>query len=104
MKVPSEFHFSEKWDSLIEQSLIRSAVGLAAGGLAGLVLSSEWSSYVNDGDLLWDDVLTRDRVGTGRGNVRMAMAAFGAGVGIGSAYTKTAMEFDEEKMNLDKRH
>ena len=41
MKVPSEFHFSEKWDSLIEQSLIRSAVGLAAGGLAGLVLSSE---------------------------------------------------------------
>ena len=40
VKIPSEFHFSEKWDSLIEQSLIRGTVGLAAGGLAGLVLAS----------------------------------------------------------------
>ncbi|CAM9518318.1 unnamed protein product [Choristocarpus tenellus] len=47
-KVPSEMIISEKWDACLERSLINIGIGLVAGGLTGVVLTSEYVVETND--------------------------------------------------------
>lgn len=93
--VPSELKISKTWDLCIERAITRTLVGTLVGGMAAIVLFRKIKFMLEVLVPHAHCIVFFFVVGTP--SRRLAFTTLGAGFGAGSAWSLSAIDFENEK-------